>query len=55
MYFTMINNNSFCNTDIRVSDCYLMPTQQFFNYIMAKTSYIRWDDDDIFFVLDQQA
>ena len=24
-------------------------------YIMAKTSYIRWDDDDILFVLDQYA
>ena len=28
-----------------MSDCYLMPNEQFFNYIMARTSSIQWDDD----------
>ena len=42
---------------IRASDCYLTPNEQFFNYIMARKSYIQWDDDDDdddCFVLDQQ-
>jgi len=29
-----------------VSDCYLTPIEQFFNYIMARTRYI-WRDDDV--------
>jgi hypothetical protein len=34
----------------------LMPNEQFFSYIMARTSYIQWNyDDDVCFVLDQQA
>jgi predicted alpha/beta hydrolase len=33
-----------------------MPNDQFFSYIMARTSYFQWnDDDDVSFVLDQQA
>ena len=33
-----------------------MPIQQFFNYIMARTTYFQWDDDDeVRFVLDQYA
>jgi len=28
-----------------------MPNEQIFSYIMARTSYIRWDDDDVCFVL----
>ena len=32
-----------------------MPNQQFFNYIMARTSYFPWDDDEVHFFLDQQA
>ena len=36
------------------SDCCLMPNEQFFSYIMARTSYIWWDDD-VRFVLDQHA
>ena len=32
-----------------------MPNEQFFSYIMARTSYIRWDDNDVLFVLDQHA
>jgi len=36
-----------------VSDCYLTPNEQFFSYIMVKTSYIRWDDDEVCFILDQ--
>jgi hypothetical protein len=35
-----------------VSDC-LMPTQQFFSCIMARTSYFQWDVDEVHFVLDQ--
>jgi hypothetical protein len=27
--------------------------EQYFTYIMARTSYIRWDDDDVRFVLDK--
>ena len=30
-----------------------MPNKQFFSYIMAKTSNIQSNDDDICFVLDQ--
>ena len=40
---------------IIVSDCCLVPTQQFFSHIMVRTSYIWWDDDDICFVLDQHV
>jgi hypothetical protein len=32
-----------------------MPNEQFFSHIMARTSYIQWNDDDICFVLDQHA
>jgi hypothetical protein len=32
-----------------------MPIQQFFNYIMARTSYFQWDVDEVHFVLDQYA
>jgi hypothetical protein len=32
-----------------------MPIQQFFNYIMARTSYFQWDVDEVRFVLDQYA
>jgi len=38
-----------------VSDYCLMPTQQFSSYIMGRTSYIQWNDDDVCFVLDQHA
>ena len=36
-----------------VIDCLLMPNEQMFSYIMARTSYIRWDDNNLCFVLDQ--
>ena len=36
-----------------VNDCCLTPNEQFFSYIMLRTKYIRWDDDDVPFVLDQ--
>ena len=39
----------------KVSDCCLMPNNQFFSHIMAKTSYIRWDDNDVFFVPNQHV
>jgi len=29
--------------------------EQFFNHIMVRTSYIRWNDNDVSFVLDQHA
>ena len=33
-----------------------MPIEQFFSsYIMMRTSYIQWDDDGIYFVLDQHT
>ena len=32
-----------------------MTIQQFFNYIMARTSYFQWDVDEVRFVLDQYA
>ena len=38
-----------------VSDCCLMPNEQFFRYFMERTSYIRWDDHDVCFVIDQHA
>jgi len=38
-----------------VSDCCLTPSQQFFSYIMARTGYFQWDDDEVRFVLDQHA
>jgi hypothetical protein len=33
----------------RASDCCLMPSDQFFNYIKL---HYRWDEDDVHFVLD---
>ena len=38
-----------------VSDCYLTPNEQFFSCIMARASYIQWNDDVVCFVLDQHA
>jgi hypothetical protein len=38
-----------------VSDCCLTPNEHFVSYIMARTSYIRWDEDDIRFIPDQHA
>jgi hypothetical protein len=35
------------------SDYCLTSNEQFYNYIMAKTSYIQWDN--VRFVLDQHA
>jgi hypothetical protein len=32
-----------------------MPIQQFFRYIMARTSNYQWDADEVHFVLDQHA
>jgi hypothetical protein len=33
---------------------FLMPNEHFFSYIMARTSYFRWDDD-VLCALDQHA
>jgi len=38
-----------------VSDCGLMPSEKFFSYIMARTSYIQWEDNDACFVLNQHT
>jgi hypothetical protein len=38
-----------------VSDCCLTPSEEYFSYIMATTSFIRWDYNDVGFALDQQA
>jgi len=38
-----------------VSDCCLTPTEQFFSYIIKRTSYIRSDDNDVWFLIDQHA
>ena len=38
-----------------VSVCCLTPNEQFFNYIIERTSYIRWGDNAVCFVLDQHA
>jgi hypothetical protein len=31
----------------------LTPNEPFISHIMARTNYIRWDDNDVSFVLDQ--
>jgi putative hemolysin len=38
-----------------VSDYCLAPNEEYFSYIMARTSYIRLDYNDVGFVLDQHA
>jgi len=38
-----------------VIDCCLTPNEQLVSYNMAWTSYIRWDDADVRFELDQHA
>jgi len=32
-----------------------MPNEKFFSYIMARTSYIQCNDDDVCFVHDKHA
>ena len=43
--------------DKEVRDCCLTPHELFFSYmyIMTRTSYIWWDDNDVCFILDQHA
>jgi hypothetical protein len=36
-----------------VSDRCLSPSEQYFNHITTRTSYIRWDNDVVNIVLDQ--
>jgi hypothetical protein len=38
-----------------LSDCSLITNEQYFSYIMTKTSHIQWNDDDARFVPDQHA
>ena len=38
-----------------VSDCFLTPNDQFLSYIMVRTNYIRWDDNDVRFESNQHA
>jgi len=33
----------------------MTPNEQFYSYIMTRTSYLRWDDDGARFVLDQHT
>lgn len=40
---------------MKVSNFCLTPNEQFFSYTMASTHDIRWDGNDICFVLDQNA
>ena len=35
--------------------CVFVKNDQFFSYIMARKSYIEWDDDDVRFILHQYA
>ena len=41
--------------DFEWAICCLTPNERFFNYITARTRYIRWNDNDVRFVLDQLA
>jgi len=38
-----------------VSDCCLMPSEQFFSYILERTIHFWWYDDDVHFVLYQHV
>jgi len=38
-----------------VSDYCLKPIEELFSYFMSWTSYMRWDDNDTRFILDQYA
>jgi hypothetical protein len=38
-----------------VATMYITPNEQIFSNIMARTSYIRWHDNDVWFVLDKHA
>jgi len=51
----MITQNVCQGQPYIASDYCLTPNEQFFSYIMARISYIQWNDDDVHFVLDQQA
>jgi hypothetical protein len=67
--FTLLQNTTLAKTDkkkfhfdiqkityILISNCCLMPNEQFFSYILASISYIQGNnDDDVHFVLDQHA
>jgi hypothetical protein len=37
------------------SDCCLMLNEQYFNYIIVRTSHIWQDDNDVHFMLDQHT
>jgi hypothetical protein len=39
--------------DNGVNGCYITPNKQVCSYIMMRTGYIQWDDNDITFLLDQ--
>jgi hypothetical protein len=38
-----------------VATMYITPNEQIFSNIMARTSYIRWHDNDVWFVLDKHV
>jgi hypothetical protein len=53
----LLHISSFCN--FRKSQWYfkwvVVSDEQYFGYIIARTSYIQQDDNDVHFVLDQHA
>jgi hypothetical protein len=44
-----------CRFRQQVDDWCLTPRDQFVIYIMARSKYIQWNDDDVSFVLDQHT
>jgi midasin (ATPase involved in ribosome maturation) len=55
VFLQKANQNELDFNNEWVSDCCLMPNEQFFSYIFERTSYIQWDDNDVYFVLDQHV
>jgi hypothetical protein len=53
-YHTRSKHTNHYNTG-RVSDCCSMPTQQFFSYIGQEQVNFQWDNDEVYFVLDQHT
>jgi transcription elongation factor Elf1 len=52
-YFNLSCNCVILSTN--KSDCWIRSGELYVSYIMATTSYIRWDYNDVGFVLDQHA
>ena len=54
-FVTLITNKSSTTWDEWVSDCCLMPNEQFVGYIMVNKVTFQWDNDDVCLVLDHHA